>query len=152
MIQSNYGNPGNLEVVANAGGKLQFFFRDSGPLFIWNGPFEIEHGFAVAGNPVLIQSRFGVKGNFELVVPAASGGLTHFWRNNDNPLMPWSGPTQFGQSLGQVTGVTMIQSNFGSPGNLEVICNAGGQLYFFWRDSGPSFTWNGPFPLRATTW
>jgi len=48
--------------------------------------------------------------------------------------------------------VTMIQSNFGSPGNLEVICNAGGQLYFFWRDSGPSFTWNGPFPLRATTW
>ena len=46
----------------------------------------------------------------------------------------------------------MIQSNFGSPGNLEVICNAGGQLYFFWRDSGPSFTWNGPFPLRATTW
>ena len=152
MIQSNYGSPGNLEVVANAGGKLQFFFRDSGPLFIWNGPFEIEQGFGVAGDPVLIQSRFGVKGNFELVVPAANGGLAHFWRNNDNPLMPWSGPTRFGQSLGQVTGVTMIQSNYGSPGNLEVICNAGGQLYFFWRDSGPSFTWNGPFPLRATTW
>jgi hypothetical protein len=152
MIQSNYGTPGNLEVVANAGGQLQFFFRDSGPLFIWNGPFEIEPGFAVAGNPVLIQSRFGTKGNFELVVPAAGGGLAHFWRDNDNPLLPWSAPTLFGHGLGQVSGVTMIQSNYGNPGNLEVICNAGGQLYFFWRDSGPSFIWNGPFPLRATTW
>jgi hypothetical protein len=31
---------------------------------------------AVAGNPVLIQGRFGSPGNFEMVVPAAAGG----WR------------------------------------------------------------------------
>jgi hypothetical protein len=25
-------------------------------------------------------------------------------------------------------------------------------LQFFWRDSGPSFTWNGPYAMAATTW
>jgi hypothetical protein len=139
-------------VVCNAGGQLQFFWRDSGPFFVWNGPFEIEPGSGVIGNPVLIQSRFGTKGNFELVAPAADGGLVHFWRNNDDPFMPWTGAIPFGQNLGQVTGVTVIQSNYGNPGNLEVVCNAGGQLQFFWRDSGPSFTWNGPYPLQATVW
>ena len=152
MIESNYGSPGNLEVVCNAGGQLQFFWRDSGPAFIWNGPFEIEPGFGATGNPALIQSRFGTKGNFELVVPAAGGGLAHFWRNNDDPFMPWSGPVPFGQGLGQVSGVTMIESNYGSPGNLEVVCNAGGQLQFFWRDSGPAFIWNGPYLLQSTVW
>jgi hypothetical protein len=152
MIESNYGSPGNLEVVCNAGGQLYFFWRDSGPLFIWNGPFEIEPGLGVTGNPVLIQGRFGNKGNFELVAPLATGGLAHFWRNNDDPKMPWSGAIPFGQGLGQVSGVTMIESNYGSPGNLEVVCNAGGQLQFFWRDSGPAFHWNGPFPIRATVW
>jgi hypothetical protein len=78
--------------------------------------------------------------------------LIHFWRNNDDPAMRWSAPTPFGETLGEVFGVALIESNYGSPGNLEVVCNAGGQLQFFWRDSGPSFTWNGPFGLLATTW
>lgn len=107
---------------------------------------------AVIGNPALIQGRFGAKGNFELLTPEAAGGVFHAWRNNDNAFMPWSGAIPFGQGLGPVSGVTMIQSNYGSPGNLEVVCNAAGQLQFFWRDSGPAFQWNGPFPLRATIW
>lgn len=107
---------------------------------------------AVAGNPVLIQSRFGTKGNFELVTPAAGGGLVHFWRTNDDPNLPWNGPIPFGQNLGMVDSVTMIQSNFGSPGNLEVVARVGSQLQFFWRDSGPAFNWNGPFLLVSTVW
>ena len=43
--------------------------------------------------------------------------------------MPWSGALPFGQGLGQVAGVTMIQSNYGSPGNLEVVCNAAGHTH-----------------------
>ena len=27
-----------------------------------------------------------------------------------------------------------------------------GQLYHFWRDSGPAFAWNGAFKLTATIW
>jgi hypothetical protein len=150
MIESNFGSPGNLELICRAGDQLQFFWRDSGPAFNWNGPFFLESG--VAGNPVLIQSRFGTQGNFELVVPSAGGGLIHYWRNNDDPALPWSGPTYFGGSLGNVAAVTMIESNFGSPGNLELICQVGNQLQFFWRDSGPAFNWNGPFLLQSTVW
>jgi hypothetical protein len=150
MIESNFGSPGNLEVVCTVGNQLYFFWRDSGPAFNWNGPFFLEDG--VVGNPVLIQSRFGTQGNFELVVPSSSGGLVHYWRNNDDPALPWSGPIPFGGSLGMVSAVTMIESNFGSPGNLEVVCTVGNQLYFFWRDSGPAFNWNGPFLLQSTVW
>jgi len=152
MIQSNYGTPGNLEVVCIAREKLQYFWRDSGPSFTWNGPFAIESASKVTGNPILIQSKFGKQGNFELVVPAANGGLLHFWRNNDAAGSPWSTPTAFGQSVGVVTGATLIESNYGNPGNLEVTCDAGGQMQYFWRDSGPGFVWNGPSTLSATTW
>jgi hypothetical protein len=145
MIESNFGSPGNLEVVAVVGNNLYAFWRDSGPAFAWNGPSLIAGG--VAGIPGLIQSRFGAQGNFELVVPSASGGLLHFWRNNDDPSFPWSAPTPFGAALGNVDAVSVIQSNFGSPGNLEVVTSAAGNVSFFWRDSGPSFTWNGPFAL-----
>lgn len=148
MIESNFGTPGNLELIARVGAQLFFFWRDSGPAFTWNGPFPLFSG--VTGNPVLIQSRFGTKGNFELVVPAATGGLMHFWRNNDSSALPWSAPVHFGTSL--VDAVTMIESNFGTPGNLEVIARAGSQLQFFWRDSGPAFHWNGAFPLKSTIW
>jgi hypothetical protein len=160
MIQSNFGDPGNLEVICNAvasvsgaPGQLYYFWRDSGPTFTWNGPYSlpITPLPSSIGNPVLIQSRFGKQGNFELVVPMQTGGLAHFWRNNDEPNYPWSEATLFGGELGQINWVTMIQSNFGSPGNLEVICEASPNLYYFWRDSGPTFTWNGPYLLVSTT-
>lgn len=147
LIQSNFGSPGNLEVIARAGGQLHFFWRDSGPAFTWNGPFAIASG--VSGNPALVQSRFGAQGNFEAVVPLASGGLAHYWRNNDDPAFPWNGPIPFGVVLGGVAAVTLIQSNFGSPGNLEVIANVGDRLEFFWRDSGPAFIWNGPITIAT---
>jgi len=143
LIQSNFGDPGNLELIARAGDTLHFFWRDSGPAFAWNGPFPITSG--AAGNPVLIQSRFGRQGNFELVYPAAGDGLSFMWRNNDDPNFPWSAPSTFGQNLGHVDAVTVIQSNFGDPGNLELIARVGDTLHFFWRDSGPAFAWNGPF-------
>jgi hypothetical protein len=148
MIQSNFGSPGNLELIARTGDQLVFFWRDSGPAFAWNGPFPI--GGGVRGNPVLVQSRFGTQGNFELVAPAAQGGgMLFWWRNNDDPALPWAGPFPFGQALGTIDEITMIQSNFGTPGNLELIARAGDRLFFFWRDSGPAFNWNGPFVLAG---
>jgi hypothetical protein len=142
VIQSNYGNPGNLELMALAGNDLYFFWRDSGPAFQWNGPYHIAGG--VSGNVSLIQSRFGTKGNFEMVAPLMGGGLAHFWRNNDSTAMPWSAPIPFGASVGPVTACSLIESNFGSPGNLEVMATVGSRLAHFWRDSGPAFHWNGP--------
>jgi hypothetical protein len=40
-----------------------------------------------------------------------------FDRNNDDPNLPWSQPTVFGESLGNVQAVSLIQSNFGNPGS-----------------------------------
>jgi hypothetical protein len=150
MIQSNFGSPGNLEVVARAGDRLRVFWRDSGPGLAWNGPSPLAVRGAevtgVTGIPALIQSRFGSRGNFELVVPLASAGLALFWRNNDASGFPWSGPTVIGASVGVFEAATMIQSNFG-PGNLEVVGLAGGRLYHFWRGGAPGFVWHGPVEI-----
>jgi hypothetical protein len=159
LIQDRAGGGGNLELicnVVNSGAPNELCqFWNSGPGFTWDGPFSVPvtpppGGFV--GNPVLIQSRFGTWGNYELVIAGKGGGLAHYWRNNDDPELTWSDPTLFGGELGIVGWVTMIESNFGDPGNLEVICGSGsGQLNYFWRDSGPTFTWNGPYPLVSTT-
>ena len=97
------------------------------------------------GNPVLIQSRFGTQGNFEVIVaePSCQGCLNTYFRNNDDLSFPWSRISKFGND--RYESMTMIQSNFGNPGNLEVVCRIGDKLVFFWRDSGPAFNWNGPF-------
>jgi hypothetical protein len=137
MIESNYGYPGNLEVLAIAGGNLYHFYRDSSGT--WNGPTLITSG--VTGNPVLVQSHFGTQGNFEVVVPSVNGGLLHIARDNDGN-QAWTVTAQFGQSLGLVSGVAMIASNYSYPDNLEVVAQAGGSLYHFWR--GTNGVWNGP--------
>lgn len=106
----------------------------------------------IGGNPVLIQSRFGSKGNFELLTPSSSTGIHFLWRNNDpGANFVWSAPFTFAQGVGRVDAITMIQSNFGSPGNLELIARSGDKLNFFWRDSGPAFNWNGPFRMVVGT-
>lgn len=143
LIQSNFGElPGNFELVARSGDRLVFFWRESGGEFKWHGPFPIDTG--VAGVPSMIQSNFGYRGNFEVVVPLASGGLAHYWRDNDDPHLHWYGPFMFGMNIGNVDAVSLIQSNFEEPGHLELVAQADGQLAFFWRDSGPDFRWNGP--------
>lgn len=101
------------------------------------------------GNPVLVHGRFGTRGNFEVVTPRAGGGLAHAFRNNDDPQLPWSPFTPFGQGAGQVEAASMIQGNFGAHGNLEVVARVGDKLALFWRDSAPSWAWNGPYPLVA---
>ena len=153
LIQSNFGDPGNLEVVARTGNRLQFMWRDSTSPFNWSGPFPlVADGVAVTGvtgNPVLIQSKFGKQGNFELVIPLVSGGFALFWRDNDNPGLPWHGPTIL-EETSRFAALSLVQSNFGSPGNLEVASRIGDQLDHSWRDAGPQFRWSGPFDFTAS--
>jgi Common central domain of tyrosinase len=152
LIQSNFSSsgtgPGNLEVVALTGTHLDFYWRDDAAPFNWHGPFSIESG--VIGNPTFIQSRFGLVGNFEMVVPQETGGIAHYWRNNDDPSLPWSGPYSFGSSDTYDT-VTLVQSNFSSsgfgPGNLEVVAQSGNRLDFYWREDDALFDWHGPFTI-----
>ena len=145
-IQSNFG-PGNLEVVALVGNQLVAYWRENHSPFTWHGP-TATFATGITGNPTLIQGSFGTKGNFEVVVARAGGGLSHYWRNNDAPGFPWSGPTNFGS--GSFRGVSLIQSNFG-PGNLEVVAlTASGQLVAYWRENHSPFTWHGPTATFAS--
>ncbi len=140
LIQSNFGMLGNLELVAvDVGGhNLTHFWCDTDNTFQWHGPEQIsEKSLApvFSGNPAMIQSKSGGRGNFELVVPKADGGFSYFIRNNDRPDLKWLGPFDFGADAGIFDAVTLIQSNFGEPGNLEMVARSGDQLFFFWRDS-----------------
>ncbi len=90
----------------------------------------------------LVQSSHGAQGNFEIVVPRDGGGLAHWFRDNDDPGLAWNGPTLMFGSTEDVEAAALIQGNFGSVGDLEVVANAGGSLYHYWRDDGGTWTWH----------
>jgi Domain of unknown function (DUF1929)/Glyoxal oxidase N-terminus len=89
-----------------------------------------------------VQSNHGQTGNFEVVVPRSGGGLAHRWRDNDDSGRPWRGPTLMFGSTQDVAAAALIQGNLGSVGNLEVVANAGGNLYHYWRDDGGTWNWH----------
>jgi hypothetical protein len=154
LIQSNFSTqfvttgvqgPGNLVVAATIGSDVFYFYRDDVAPFAWNGPTTVI-ATGVTGNPSLVQAKpgtYGAMGNFELVTSLISGGMAHFFRNNDDPNLPWSGPVVFATDQGIVNAVSLIQSNFSTefvntgvqgPGNLAVVANVGGNLLYFYRD------------------
>jgi hypothetical protein len=143
-----------MEVVARAGGQLIYYWREDAPTFAWHGPFPLGNQI-VSGNPCLITGIYnlGALLTNELVVPVASGGIAHYWRDARNQARIWNGPAIFGTSMGNFDAVALIQSSFGDPGNgnmptnLELVARQGDQLYHYWRDAGPGFHWNGPFPF-----
>ena len=136
---------GTLEVVVRVADKLLWLQRRRGqdPASKWHGPYPLyldrqsdnmcfrQEAIGVSGNPVLIQSNFGNKGNFELVVPRVDGGFNHYFRYNDHPNLPWMQAPSVGIGQGHIDAISLIQSNFGTPGNLEVVARMGDQLLFF---------------------
>ena len=103
-----------------------------------NSPFPL----ARSGG-LMVQGNYGNRGNFEVVVPAAGGGLVHLWRNNDEPTLPWilSTPNAFFAEK-HFDAVSIVQGNlgslpggFGDPGNIEGVGRVGTDLYHFWRDN-----------------
>src|SRR5262249_17343861 len=143
--------------------RLVFFFRDSSG---WHGPQDViadgEPMTGGTGTPAMIQSNFGTKGNFEMVVPLGNR-LAHYFRDNDAPGLPWHGPFVFfdgtprpASGPSQVIpispmAVALLQSNFVTPGNLELIARLSptlgdSKLAFFFRDTAG---WHGPFDIVA---
>ena len=163
LIQSNFsstGNgPGNLAVVARIGSDLVYYYRDD-VAFAWHGPSLITTG--VTGVPSFVQARsgtFGTKGNYELVAPLENGGVAHFYRNNDDPNLPWTQTDTFATEFGIVDAVSLIQSNFSTqfaqtgvqgPGNLAVVARVSDTLYYLYRDDVAPFAWHGPTMTIAT--
>lgn len=139
MIESNYGT-GHLEVAAIAKGKLYWAWRDNS--LQWKDFTPILQEYDVIGNPALIQSNDGSEaGNFELVVPAASGGLWYFSRdNNEGTQTPtWLKGVRFGEKEGVFEGVALVEGwNAGS--NLGVVAQRAGLLFYYSYTENPR-TW-----------
>ena len=128
MIQSNFSNagngPGNLELVQNMGGTLYFFWRDDNAPFVWHGgPPNYSVVSGITGSPSLIQGRFGQRGHFELVVPLVTGGLVHYYRDNDTKdanghlTLQWHRTAIFGQDKGVFDEVALVHGKFGASAN-----------------------------------
>jgi Papain family cysteine protease len=92
------------------------------------------------GIPGFIQSNYGAPGNFEAVVRTADGRLNHWWRMNSAP-WTWTDGGRFGNNIA-MSGASLIQSHYGSQGNLELVAvNNGGQMQHWWRDDDSGNIW-----------
>jgi hypothetical protein len=141
LIQSNFkgdGVQGNFEAVvrmrslSNPDGTkdwLAFYFYDSNTRK-WSEPSPViadeNQIVGVTGNPALIQSTYGVQGDFQLLVPQGNE-LAHYFRSNDQLHAPWYKVTVSQPTIPAGTipiNVSLIQSDLkgdGVQGNLEAI-------------------------------
>jgi hypothetical protein len=132
LIQGDRGNPpGALEAVVRVGSRIGHVWRDQTAAAAWH--LTAWFGDGIAGTPALIESSFPGARNFEVVVPSATAGLIHYYRNNQAAGTPWSGPRPFATNLGKIDAVTMMQSTF--QGHLEVVCRITDRLYQMFRDA-----------------
>jgi hypothetical protein len=142
ILQSDFGNPGNLEVVVQEGSQVRHYYHDSSrPNSAWvRGQ---AFGTGVTGAPTMISSDFisGGHRNFEVVVQEGSN-LVHYFHDNANPANPW----QRGQTI--ATGISsagaIIQTDFlnGGHGNFEVLVKEADHITHFWHDnSNPANPW-----------
>jgi hypothetical protein len=150
LIQSNFGDPGNLEIIAVMGtgpsSFLAHFWLDSSGL--WSGPnvvplASVPAGAVPTGVPAFLQSRHGLKGNFEAIVGLSTGGFAHITRDNDSPDLHWNSARTFG--TGNFSAVSVLQSGFGAAGvgNFELAGCVDNRVEHYWCDDG-ALQWNGP--------
>lgn len=136
MIFSSFGN---LELVATEGQQLVFYWRNQDG---WQAPMPIGSQGDIIGQPAFIQSNYGRAGNFEVVGARQGGGLTHFWRDNDDPNYTWHGPFNFGR--GEYASVSMIQDS----DNELIVCarsaTDSNRMDCYRRKAAPSWLWLDP--------
>lgn len=146
FVQSNYGMPGNFEVVVLDGyQQLQHWTRDSQTLQ-WQlaASFGGDVGFSGAA---LVQSHYGTQGNFELVCVLSNGRMQHWFMDNDAANPSWAPTTTFGSNI--TSAPCMIEGNYGAAseyavGNFELCVASGGYLQHWYRQNDGDMQWHGP--------
>jgi C1A family cysteine protease len=138
FIQSNYGAPGNFEVVVStADGKLNHWWRMNAPPFTWTDGGRFASNISQSG-ATLIQSAFGSKGNLELVALLNDGTMQHWWRDDDATTLSWNPGPIFGTNI--TSPPCMIQGQYGATdeytnGNFELCVAVGGKIQHWWRNN-----------------
>ena len=157
VIQSDYGDYGNTEMLVPEGDKLVHYWRaNDNPARPWDrgaaigfGAGALGGGSTVARRPLgvaLLQSSIkgdGAHGNYEAVVwvrpTVASTGDAIDWITFDTASRQWSTPRPVlvnGQPIADVTGTpAIVQSSFGQAGNYEMLVPQGKLLVHYWRNN-----------------
>jgi len=134
LIQSDYGEKGNLELVVREGKDLCHYYKrtDNNPDNLWDKSECLPEGDFTSA-PSLIQSNYGGEhGNFELVVREGDDKICHYYRANDEENQPWHKSECLPK--GNFTSApSLIQSNYGEQGNFEVVVREGDKLSHYWR-------------------
>jgi len=140
FIQSDYGAPGNFEVVVRtADRRLNHWWRDGGG---WHDGERFGKNVAFSG-PTLLQSHYGQKNNFELVCVLKSGAMQHWWRHNDGG-QAWHQSASFGSNVKSPP--CMIEASYGQgdetqSGNFELCVAVGGNVEHWWRHNHGDMVW-----------
>jgi len=140
FAQSDYGAPGNLEVVVSNAGQLLHLWRDGagwhqGPRFGSN---------ILRSGATLVQGSYGSPhGNLECVALRKDTTLQHFWR--DATTSTWNADGVFGSGCDSPP--VMIQGQYGMTdetgphGNFELCVAVGGRVQHWWRWNDGDMQW-----------
>jgi hypothetical protein len=125
----------NFELSATAGTRIQMWWREGDPPFPWAKAADFADDAAAC--PTLFQTTYGR--NLELIYPTTGNRLHHWWFGQGD--QQWHDGGVFGPA--DVAGIpAIIQSDYGQPGNLEVVVRtADDRLNHWWRRNGPPWTW-----------
>ena len=131
LMQSSFGPRGNFEVAVLEGRNLVHHFLDTNDTNRgWQRGGVISDQATGPGS--LIQSSFGPRGNFEVVVLEGRNLVHHFLDTNDTN----RGWQRGGVISDQATGPgSLIQSSFGPNGNFEVVVLEGRNLVHHFIDT-----------------
>jgi Papain family cysteine protease len=143
FLQSNFGQPGNLEVVVRTqDGRLAHWWRINGPPWTWSESARFGSGILLSG-PSMVQSHYAKPGNLELVAVRTDGQMQHFWRD-DIGGTGWHAGAIFGSNIDSPP--VMIEGQYGAGdetavGNFELCVGAGGHVEHWWRDNHGDNAW-----------
>jgi hypothetical protein len=143
FLQSDYGTPGNFEVVVRtATGQLNHWWRANG----WHDGGRFGANILFSG-PSLIQGR---NRDLQVLAVLTNGKMQRFWRDDAGHSMNWYSGEIFAANC---TGAPcMIEGQFGRTdehhaGNFEVCVPVGGQVQHWWKDNynNTGWHWGGTF-------
>ncbi|MEU6893095.1 C1 family peptidase [Streptomyces sp. NPDC046557] len=141
FIQSDYGKPGNFEVVVRtADGRLNHWWRINGAPWTWNDGGRFGSGIAHFG-PALVQTR---SRHLDLVATRTDGRMQLWWRD-DRDHFAWHPGEVFGSAI--TSAPCLIEGQYGatdeeSAGNYELcVVGADGRVEHWWRGNAGGGAW-----------
>ena len=133
LLQSSFGTAGNFEVIGTRladGYGLQHYYRDNDhPTNPWVVGQTFATGYGFTGVS-LVQSEYGLKGNFEVLASRAGPGLEHFYRDNDE-IGPFSSTAVFGTN--EYIDVELVVGSDGDFYAIAALDAAGLQAFHRWN-------------------